>query len=549
MKTCPTCREAFESGEVFCPNDGARLRGPSIEVETRDDDPLLGTVLQERYRILRRIGEGGMGFVYEAEHELIEKRVAVKVLRQDLSSRSDLVQRFRQEAKSASRIGHAHIVDISDFGWTSDGAAYFVMEMLQGEDLADLLARERNVKPTRAVDITIQCCKALGAAHAKSIIHRDMKPENIFLTATEDRRDFVKLVDFGIAKMTDFDGAAEGGRKLTKTGVLFGTPEYMAPEQAAGKGFDHRADLYALGVILYEMLTGKVPFEGDNFLHVLAKHSHDPVPRMRERKPSLDISPALEDAVMGALEKDPERRFQTMEAFAVALAESPEASEASRAAAPQLSTPQADSAAHTAGASRKPFTLSIAAAALGLTVALGVAAWVGFGSDASEGEATRSEGQEGASDAPASVASAKPAAPPASEAEPAQEVPPEPESAADEPPAADDTPETAAAAKEMVTIRVRTRPGGAHVHVEGRGQVCERTPCEIQVARGEEVALSARRGRGRATARFVAEAERDVALRLRAPSSRKSSGSARRTKKEPTSAGSGDLKIPEIFRQ
>jgi eukaryotic-like serine/threonine-protein kinase len=320
MKICPTCESEYGGGEVFCPVDGARLTTPSMLPPSPDgDDPLVGAMLSDRYRIVRPIGEGGMGIVYEAEHVLIEKRVALKVLRSDFSQKEDVVERFRQEAKSASRIGHPHIVDISDFGETPSGQSYFVMEYLDGEDLANLLEREGTVSPRRAVNIVLQCCQALGAAHRKGIVHRDMKPENVFLVRREGVQDFVKLVDFGIAKISDIETAGAPGRKLTKTGMIFGTPEYMSPEQAAGKALDHRVDIYALGIILFEMITGRVPFLGDTFMGVLTQHMFEEVPPMQEVNPAARVNPELEGAIRMALAKDPAARFQTTDELAHAL--------------------------------------------------------------------------------------------------------------------------------------------------------------------------------------------------------------------------------------
>jgi eukaryotic-like serine/threonine-protein kinase len=320
MKICPTCESEYGGGEVFCPVDGARLTTPSMLPPPPDgDDPLVGAMLSDRYRIVRPIGEGGMGVVYEAEHVLIEKRVALKVLRSDFSQKEDVVERFRQEAKSASRIGHPHIVDISDFGETPSGQGYFVMEYLDGEDLANLLEREGTVSPRRAVNIVLQCCQALGAAHRKGIVHRDMKPENVFLVRREGVQDFVKLVDFGIAKISDIEMAGAPGRKLTKTGMIFGTPEYMSPEQAAGKPLDHRVDIYALGIILYEMIAGRVPFLGDTFMGVLTQHMFEEVPLMQEVNPAARVSPELEGAIRMALAKEPAARFQSTDELAHAL--------------------------------------------------------------------------------------------------------------------------------------------------------------------------------------------------------------------------------------
>ncbi|HEX2676422.1 MAG TPA: serine/threonine-protein kinase, partial [Polyangiales bacterium] len=354
-------------------------------------DPLINTTLDGRYRILRAIGEGGMGVVYEAEHVLIEKRVAIKVLRESFTRRPDVVERFRQEAKSASRIGHPNIVDVSDFGETPNRASYIVMEMLKGEDLADILTRECALAPTRAVTIVYQVAKALAAAHKKNIIHRDLKPENIYLIEREGQPDFVKVVDFGVAKMSDIETL--GGRKLTRTGMIFGTPEYMSPEHAGGKSLDHRVDIYAVGVILYELLTGRVPFEGDNFMEVLSKHGHDPVPELRSVNPGTRVSPELARAVARALEKDPERRYQSMEEMIEDLRALPELPRTSSADShvpptwamsappppPKTSTSPVESRARTrsaGGSARNPRTLAAVAAAVVLTGALALTLWI-----------------------------------------------------------------------------------------------------------------------------------------------------------------------------
>jgi serine/threonine protein kinase len=324
-KICPVCKNAYTGGEVFCPNDGGRLASASqmsaaaTGEKSDPGDPLIGIEV-DRYRILRRIGEGGMGIVYEAEHVVIEKKVALKVLRDDFSNRPEVVERFKQEAKAASRIGNEHIVDISDFGVTPHGASYFVMEMLDGDDLANVLSAEGTLALTRAADILAQCCRALSAAHAKGIVHRDIKPENIFLTRRDGRPDFVKIVDFGIAKMSDIETTGAPGRKLTKTGMIFGTPEYMSPEQAAGKAaLDHRVDIYALGVILYEVLTGRVPFVGDTFMGVLTQHMFEPVPPLTETNPNVNVPPAIEAFIGRALAKDPDERYQSCDEMYAAL--------------------------------------------------------------------------------------------------------------------------------------------------------------------------------------------------------------------------------------
>ena len=279
----------------------------------------IGTSLAGRYKILRKLGEGGMGVVYLAEHVFIEKKVAVKILSDDFARKADLVTRFMQEAKAASKIGHENIIDITDFGETPSGSVFFVMEFLDGSDLAHHIREGGRLELPRAALIMNQICRALGAAHNKGIIHRDLKPENVYLVEREGRSDFVKILDFGIAKMSSLDN--EGGARLTRTGMIFGTPEYMSPEQAKGDRPDHRVDIYAAGCILYEMLTGNVPFYAETFMGVLTKHMFEPPEPPTVRCPEANISPAVEAVIMKALHKDREQRFQTMKDMAVALAE------------------------------------------------------------------------------------------------------------------------------------------------------------------------------------------------------------------------------------
>jgi eukaryotic-like serine/threonine-protein kinase len=282
-------------------------------------DPYLGNTIADRYRLDRKLGEGGMGVVYLGHHVVLEKAVAVKILADDLARRPDLVQRFLQEAKAASRIHHENIVDITDFGQTQSGTVFFVMELLEGRDLATFIRKEVGaVSWPLAKPILVQICRALSAAHAKNIIHRDMKPENVYLVGREGSTDFVKVLDFGIAKITGLEESA--GARLTRTGMIFGTPEYMSPEQAQGTHPDHRVDIYAVGVIMYEMLTGQVPFKADTFMGVLTKHMFEtPVPPSQAR-PDLGISPELDAIVLKALSKDRNLRFQTMAEFGNVIA-------------------------------------------------------------------------------------------------------------------------------------------------------------------------------------------------------------------------------------
>ncbi|HEY8927016.1 MAG TPA: serine/threonine-protein kinase [Polyangia bacterium] len=295
------------------------------------DDPLLGRVLSERYRILRKLGEGGMGVVYLAEHVVIEKKIALKVLFPDLTRRADLVQRFIQEAKSASRIGHENVIDITDFGQSPEGYVFLAMEYLSGQDLGQVLKTSGPMGWPRAQPMLVQIGKALRAAHEGGIIHRDMKPENIFVIPRDDGREFIKVLDFGIAKVMGLD---EDAPRLTRTGMIFGTPEYMSPEQAQGQHVDHRVDIYAVGCIMYQILTGTVPFQAETFMGILSKHMMEAPEPPRRRNPSID--PAVEAIILKAMEKDPAKRYQSMRDFVAALA--PQGSSADLSGSISLST-------------------------------------------------------------------------------------------------------------------------------------------------------------------------------------------------------------------
>ncbi|HUH05572.1 MAG TPA: protein kinase, partial [Kofleriaceae bacterium] len=262
------------------------------------------------------IGEGGMGVVFSGRHTIIEKQVAIKVLKREVARDHSVVKRFVQEAKSASRIGHPSIVDVTDFGTTPDGMTYSVMEFVEGDTLSAVIRKGGPQPVARVLPIIAQIAKALGAAHEKGIVHRDLKPENVFVINKDGRKDFVKIVDFGIAKVMPTEGAGEAGQRLTRAGSVFGTPEYMAPEQAAGRpDTDRRVDVYALGTILYEMLVGKVPHKGESTVRTLAMQMLDPIVPPRTAMPGLDISDDLEAVIMTALAKKREERYPTMTTF------------------------------------------------------------------------------------------------------------------------------------------------------------------------------------------------------------------------------------------
>ena len=267
------------------------------------------------YKVLQKIGSGAMGNVFLAEHPVIGKRVALKVIHPELASNEEMIARFFNEAKAVTQIGHENIVDVQDFGQTPDGDSFIVMELLEGMSLGDKLKHEGAFSNSRATHVALQLADGLSAAHARGIIHRDLKPDNIFLINRGGDPDFVKILDFGLAKLT---GPSQAVSHQTKTGSLLGTPHYMAPEQAENiKKVDHRADVYSLGCILFQLLTGRVPFPGDGFGEVLVRHVREPPPLPSRLNPA--VPPPLEKIVLHALAKRPEFRFASMDEFRRAL--------------------------------------------------------------------------------------------------------------------------------------------------------------------------------------------------------------------------------------
>jgi serine/threonine-protein kinase len=306
MLQCPQCGRQFGADVTVCPEDGTPLSADVTVKDAAPKDSLVGRILDEKYRLDSRLGEGGMGTVYRATHLLIDRPVAVKVLNSRLVTDEVSKERFRREARAAGRLQHTNAVTVTDFGETRDGLVYIVMELLEGKPLRDILARESPLDPARAVSLMLQVAAAVEAAHEAGIIHRDLKPGNIFLVQRPDAPYIVKVLDFGIAKVATED--TDGGLHdtLTGTGVMIGTPRYMSPEQCDGAQLTPASDVYSLGVILYEMLTGQTPFTGATPLSLALKHSSE-VPRPpREIVPT--IPPALESVALHALEKNPGER-------------------------------------------------------------------------------------------------------------------------------------------------------------------------------------------------------------------------------------------------
>jgi len=335
-------REAPD-GALFCPYCRAAIVPPQPKGEP--PDPMVGQTIKDAYIVQERIGVGGMGRVYRAVQISLGRSVALKLLRPALESDATIVQRFHREARACSRLHHPNVIQVLDFGQTEDHALFIVMEYVPGRSLFGLLRDEAPLADPRAIHLSTQILSALAEAHRAGIVHRDLKPENVMVESRSDEPEFVKVLDFGIAKLDD-PGADDG--QLTRTGVLCGTPNYMSPEQASLFPIDARSDLYSVGVILYEMLTGHLPFRATTPSAMAQAHAVEPPPPMSERcPPGHSVSPALEALVMKALEKDPGHRFQTAEEMRRELIACPlVASPGERAAPTLLQVPSPMQVAH-----------------------------------------------------------------------------------------------------------------------------------------------------------------------------------------------------------
>jgi eukaryotic-like serine/threonine-protein kinase len=308
MINCAGCKHSYADTALFCPNCGTPKARDAAPV-----DALVGKILGERFQILELIGQGGSGSIYRAEHTTLRRKVAIKVLHTELSRDDLAVERFRREATTVAEIDNEHIVEIHDFGRTHDARLYLAMELLEGETLDHVLLREKTLSVERAADILIQVGEALMEAHAIGYVHRDLRPRNIYLAVRRGKANFVKLLDFGLAKLVDTDAQAAS----TSLGMTFGDPRYMSPEQARGDRIDRRADIYQLGCIAYEMLTGAPPFTGNRVFDILSKQVTEVPAPLPTRRPGVPLW--VEACVAKMLAKDPENRFATTTRMVEAL--------------------------------------------------------------------------------------------------------------------------------------------------------------------------------------------------------------------------------------
>ena len=328
-KTCPKCGQAFGGSALYCPNDGTALETPVVGSEA-EVDPYLGTTIAGDVQIRALAGSGAMGNVYRAHQMSMERDVAVKILRPEVSGNAQVVQRFHREAKIASKLQHPHVVEIYFTGQLPDGALFIVMEFLEGQSLASALDASGGAIPIeRAVSIALQICDAVGEGHARGIVHRDLKPENVMLVRRGENQDFAKVLDFGIAKASLHDQSHQ-----TQAGLIFGTAKYISPEGAAGHGVGAPGDVYAIATIVYQMLAGVTPFDGEATVGILLKHIHDPPPELRSHPRAAQVPDPIARLVMENLAKDPALRAPNGRAFGAALAT---AAHSADVAAPRLS--------------------------------------------------------------------------------------------------------------------------------------------------------------------------------------------------------------------
>ena len=312
-KMCPSCGDTSSGNSAYCAGCGAELAAfATLLPGDIDTSPEMGAVLGA-YQLIQQLAVGGMGRVFLAEHMRLGRKVAIKMLRSEYSQNREAVTRFFAEARAVNRIAHENIVEITDFVENDDGDNYYIMELLEGDDLSHIREQEGVIPLARSLGVMVQVCDALAAVHDAGIIHRDLKPENIFLTSRGGQADFVKLLDFGVAKLVEPDSGTNMSVQTTGVGAILGTPQYMSPEQASAKAIDYRSDVYSLGIILYELVTGDLPFDADSFGELLVKHlTTTPTRPTRIKGLPYKVPPELERLIMRCLEKEPTKRPQSM---------------------------------------------------------------------------------------------------------------------------------------------------------------------------------------------------------------------------------------------
>ena len=460
MRCCPRCKTTYPPDILICPKDGGEISGQL--------DPYLGKIAGS-YRIIELLGEGGMGFVYRAEHLSLQKKAAIKLIRPELAQRRDIAERFLAEAQIISQLNHEHIVGIMDVGMLDGELPYFVMEFLEGESLSKLLEQRARLSPSQTIALLTQLLEALSVAHQRGIIHRDLKPENVFLLQRKGQP-FVKLLDFGIAKFLDPQLEVQ---TQTRNGSLLGTPQYMSPEQiqARSQEIDGRSDLYSVGVLLFECLSGRLPFEGGSFADYVIAHVMKEPPPVTQI--ATEVSPALSAVVQKALQKKREDRYQSAAEMSAALQE----------AGGARATPEAPAESPTlwyiAGASVLIFLLMV-----------GVLVYPS--------------------------AEPPPSAPPLAVA------------------SAPTTQPTSAASAPMIpakiTLAFDSSPSGATVlvSIDGEEKNLGATPTRLQVARDSKLSVQFTKGNLRAQRQVVATQDQSIVVKLTAPTEPR-----KNTKKDP----------------
>jgi serine/threonine-protein kinase len=317
--TCPHCGNQLVNDARFCPACGKSLSPTEAHAQTVAAEPeIIGRDIGGRFRVLAKLGEGGMGSVYRGEQTSLHRPCAIKLLKPELSENPMLLRRFNAEAAVVAKLSHPNTVNIIDFGQDHDGTLFIAMELIDGKSLRRLVQAEAPMPPQRALAIASQIAASIADAHAQGIVHRDLKPDNVMIQERGRQRDVVRVLDFGIAKLRDDSRATQAS--MTQAGDMLGTPQYMAPEQIQGAAVDGRADIYALGCILYEMLTGRQPFEAPTVMAMLSKHLLELPPPPSIRRPDLGITAEVNMLVMAALQKDPRARPATMEAYGERIA-------------------------------------------------------------------------------------------------------------------------------------------------------------------------------------------------------------------------------------